>query len=256
MVLGARAGIKLWETSHIPSLLNNSDETIHKLEELQNKFYRILLSVPRTTPKPALIWEMGGVQMKWRIIQQKLIFLNHIHHLDPQSLAYQVQQVQERDNLPGLTKECKSFMLDLGLPNCLVEEFPQVKWKKLVKKVILETNESEIREAMKSKKKLKDRKISQDNYGMKTYVSKLSIHETRNIFKHRSSMTQNVKLNYKGVKRYEQQGWKCDACDNLDSEDHLLWCVGYTDLRESLNLEIDKDLSEYLQKIKTKRMKK
>ena len=263
MVGGAKAGIELWETSHIPSLLNNcqtwldvSEETVQKLEELQNKFYRILLSVPRTTPKPALIWEMGGVQMKWRIIQQKLIFLNHIHHLDPQSLAYQVQQVQERDNLPGLTKECKSFMLDLGLPNCLVEEFPQVKWKKLVKKAILETNESEIREAMKSKKKLKDRKISQDNYGMKTYVSKLSIHETRNIFKHRSSMTQNVKLNYKGVKRYEQQGWKCDACDNLDSEDHLLWCVGYTDLRESLNLEIDKDLSEYLQKIKTKRMKK
>ena len=73
-------------------------------------------------------------------------------------------------------------------------------WKKLVKKAILEKNETEIREAMQSKKKLKDRKISQDNYGMKSYVSKLSIHETRNIFKYRSSMTQNVKLNYKELK--------------------------------------------------------
>ena len=131
----------------------------------------------------------------------------------------------------------------------------QLKWKKLVKKAILEKNETEIREAMQSKKKLKDRKISQDNYGMKSYVSKLSIHETRNIFKHRSSMTQNVKLNYKGVKRFELQGWKCNECGNLDSEDHLLWCDGYFDLRESLNLNLDKDLSEYLQKIRTKRMK-
>ena len=90
---------------------------------------------------------------------------------------------------------------------------------------------------------------------MKDYVSKLSIYETRNIFKHRSSMTQNVKLNYKGVKKYEQQGWKCEECGNLDFEDHLLWCVGYSDLRESLDLNLDKDLSEYLQKIKNKRMK-
>ena len=69
-------------------------------------------------------------------------------------------------------------------------------------------------------------------------------------------MTQNVKLNYKGVKKYELEGWKCNECVNLDSEDHLLWCVGYMDLRESLNLDTDKDLSQYLQNIKMKRMKK
>ena len=214
-----------------------------------------MLSVPRTTPKPALIWEMGGIKIKLRIIQQKLIFLNHILHLDPQSLAYQVQKVQESEDLPGLTNECRVYIEELGLPNCLLEDFPQQKWKNLVKKAILQKNESDLREAMKTKKKLKDRKISHDNYGMKSYVSNLNIHETRNIFKHRSAMTQNVKLNYKGVKQYELQGWKCNECGNLDSEDHLLWCDGYMDLRESLNLGTDKDLSEYLQKIQIKRMK-
>ena len=68
-------------------------------------------------------------------------------------------------------------------------------------------------------------------------------------------MTQYVKLNFKGVKRYEMQGWKWDDCGNLDSEDHLLWCEGYGDLRENLNLDLDKDLSEYLRKIHTKRSK-
>ena len=94
---GAKAGLDLWETAFIPSLLNNcetwveaSDNTIEKLEELQNKFYRNLLSVPRTTPKPSLIWEMGGMKMKWRIIQKKLIFMNHVLHLGQDSLARQV----------------------------------------------------------------------------------------------------------------------------------------------------------------------
>ena len=72
---GIKAGIQLWETAYIPSLLNNcktwveiSDDTLTKLEELQNKLFRNLLNVPRTTPKPALIWELGGLKMKWRII--------------------------------------------------------------------------------------------------------------------------------------------------------------------------------------------
>ena len=181
MVGGAKAGIDLWESSHIPSLLNNcqtwldiDEETIEKLEELQTKFYRILLSVPRTTPKPALIWEMGGIKMKWRIIQQKLIFLNHILHLDSQSLAYQVQKIQENEDLPGLTKECSEYMKELCLPNCLLEDFSLQKWKKLVKGAIHEKNESDLREAMQNKKKLKERKIAQDSYGMKNYVSTLT----------------------------------------------------------------------------------
>jgi hypothetical protein len=78
-----------------------------------------------------------------------------------------VQKVQESENMPSLTKECRTFMLHLGLPNCLKEDFSQLKWKMLVKKAILEKNESEIREAMQSKNKLKERKICLDNYEMK-----------------------------------------------------------------------------------------
>ena len=44
---GIKAGMHLWETSYIPSLLNNcqtwveiSGDTVEQLEELQNKFFR------------------------------------------------------------------------------------------------------------------------------------------------------------------------------------------------------------------------
>ena len=77
LIGGIKAGMHLWETAYIPSLLNIcqtwvevSDDTVDKLEELQNTFYRSILSVPRTTPKAALIWEMGGLKMKWRIAEK------------------------------------------------------------------------------------------------------------------------------------------------------------------------------------------
>ena len=139
----------LWETAYIPSLLNNcqtwleiSDVTVDKLEELQNKFFRIMLSVPRTTPKPALIWEMGGLKMKWRIVERKLIFMNHIQHLDPGSLAKQIQMIQDQENLPGLTQEVKQQVENLRLPNLFDERIPQNKRKNIVKAVIKEANEN------------------------------------------------------------------------------------------------------------------
>ena len=91
---------------------------------------------------------------------------------------------------------------------------------------------------------------------MKEYDKTLNLHEARLIFKHRTSMTQYVKLDYKGNKRYEAEGWKCDDCLHLDSEDHLLWCEEYESIHENLNLEKDKDLSLYLHKIHISRGKK
>ena len=68
-------------------------------------------------------------------------------------------------------------------------------------------------------------------------------------------MTQYVKLNYKGNKKFEAEGWKCDDCLHLDSDDYLLWCEGYESIRENLNLGKDKDLSLYLHKIHNSRGK-
>ena len=260
---GIKAGVELWEIVYIPSLLNNcqtwveiGNDTIDKLEELQNTFFRSLLSVPRTTPKPALIWELGCLKMKWRIIQQKLIFMNHILHLEPESLAWQVQEIEDKENLPGLTQECKEQIEKLNLPSIFKVNIPKLTWNKIVKKAIEKANENEIRETMMTYKKLKNRKIVSDRYGMKEYAKTLYLHEARLIFKHRTSMTQYVKLNYKGNKRYEAEGWKCDDCLHLDSEDHLLWCEEYESIRENLNLEKDKDLSLYLHKIHISRGKK
>ena len=85
---------------------------------------------------------------------------------------------------------------------------------------------------------------------MKKYMETLSVYEARTIFKQKTSMTQFVKLNYKGTKRYRDEGWKYDECFNLDSEDHMLRCSGYEQMKN------EKDLSKYLHKIYLKRCSK
>ena len=75
VVVGITAKLDIWETAHIPSLLNNcenwiqvSEQSVAKLDELQNTLYRMLLSVPKSTPVPSLAWNLGWVKMKFRII--------------------------------------------------------------------------------------------------------------------------------------------------------------------------------------------
>ena len=109
----------------------------------------------------------------------------------------QVQEIQERENLPGLTQECKIQISELNLPNLFEERIPIETWKKHVKTAIKDANEKEVFEAMMGYKKLKDRKIINDKFGLKKYAENLSVHEARLIFKHRASKSQHVKYNFK-----------------------------------------------------------
>ena len=84
---------------------------------------------------------------------------------------------------------------------------------------------------------------------MKTYVKELQVKQARTLFKHRYQMTQYVKMNFKNDQQYSRALWKCDHCQKMDSESHLIWCTAYKPLRENLNLNCNKDLSKYLQDI-------
>ena len=157
---GLRIGLDIWESAYIPSLMSNSstwmeikDSTIEKLEEVQNSLYRNLLNVPHTTPKASLIWEVDGFKMKYRIMMN--------------TLAKQIQMAQELHSSPGLTSEVKDFISKLGLPNCFEEKIPKSKWKNIVKKIIHEANEAEIRESLKTYKKVNYSNIQAESFECK-----------------------------------------------------------------------------------------
>ena len=178
------------------------DSTIHKLEEIQNSFYRSLLNVPHTT------------------------------------------------------SEVKIFIAKLGLPDCFLEKISRRKWKTLLKKAIGKANELEIRKSLKAYKKVDNNITEKEKFECKEYLSSLTLNQARILFHHKYSMTENVKNNFKGNKAYARVLWKCEECSNLDTESHSLNCEGYTNLRMGLDLNNNKDLCSYLQKIIQIRCKK
>ena len=253
---GLKVGLDIWESAYIPSLLNNSstwmeidDLSLNKLEEMQNTLYRSLLSVPHTTPKAALSWEVGGMMMKFRNMMNKLIFINHILNLNDNTLAKQILSTQIAQDLPGLKCEAEVFIAELGLPNCFTSKIQKNSWKLLVKKAVCKANEEELREKMESYKKVKKQVLQNEKFGSKDYLSNLSLSKARTFFKHKYSMTENVKMNFKGNVSYARELWKCTHCRNQDSESHLLWCPKYEDMRKDLNLRNDSDLCNYLQNV-------
>ena len=125
----------------------------------------------------------------------------------------------------------------------------------MVKKAIYKENEKEIRKAASSYKKMKNQIKVDEPFSCKDYLQNLTISQARILFSHKYSMTENIKMNYKGNPSYENSLWKCSECGNQDTSSHLLWCSGYSEQREGLDLESDHDLCKYLQKIITLRYK-
>ena len=96
---------------------------------------------------------------------------------------------------------------------------------------------------------MKNTMVEGDIFECTKYIQTLPITKARTLFKHKYSMTEKVKMNFKGDQNFERLLWKCYKCQNQDTESHLLWCSGYSDLRQGIDLADDNDLCSYLQKI-------
>ena len=114
---------------------------------------------------------------------------------------------------------------------------------------MIEECEKELKEEMKSKNKLKEGPMMDENFKKKEYIDNLVPSNAREMFKFRSKMF-NVKFNYKSDKQYSQDLWKCNSCQSsIETQEHVLFCPSYATLREGKNINDDKDLSEYLKKV-------
>ena len=77
----------------------------------------------------------------------------------------------------------------------------------------------------------------------------MKLRNSRTMFRARSSMLRDVKMNQKLNPRYAAELWKCDDCMSMDSQSHILWCPAYAPLREGKNLLDDLDLVQYYQAV-------
>ena len=195
--------------------------------------------------------------MKNRILKSKLLFLHHVATLPENSLAREIFETQKNFQLPGLFTECRDFLIKSDLMN--FQAYSKQQWKSCIKKCIQRENEAELREKMKTYKKLKIEDFASENCAAKDYIRSLNMADARVKFKLRSCMTPTVKMNFKNDAKYAAQLWKCEGCAKLshngyvDTQLHILWSEGYADLREDKNLNDDQHLVAYIRSVISRR---
>ena len=251
---GLRVAIDIWEVAILPYLLHNSEtwvdmkkKTVKVLNQIQVSFLRNIFATPRTCPTPILLWDTGCLLMEHRVAKQKLLFIHHLLSLPDESLASQIARAQDTNSYPGLIKECRMLLELYNLPD--PKSLSKWAWKRLVKKQICRQNEIDLSGWLKQYKKMKSLDIGSENCCIKEYILKLNVPDARLMFAIRAKMTRTVQMNYKGVRQFKSNGWKCYGCGSLDTQDHLLTCAGYQHLRSDKNLCNEKELIHYIREV-------
>ena len=137
---------------------------------------------------------------------------------------------------------------EMNLPDILSTTLAKNQWKKMVKRKVMEMNESDLKESFRKYLKLKYSDMLKEGFGLKDYFQQLDLHDSRHLFKHCCSVSRFYKMNYKNYPIYSQQLWKC-SCGEFDSEKHSLICTNFADLREKLDLNDIKDICCYLHEV-------
>ena len=224
---------------------------------MQLKFYRCLLAVGQGCPKPSLYWETGGYLMRNRILKSKLLLLHHVSTLGKDTLAREVIDIQMELNLPGLYKECKEFLVKVGVTD--LTKFTSLQWKKLVKTEVYKLNRNDVLNQMrKPYNKIKYEEHINSEMELQPYLKTMNISEARMKFRLKTKMTPTIRMNFASDPEYTSKLWSCQGCTEdkaaydkvegqRDTQAHVMVCPGYADLREDKDLHNDKDLVKYFQ---------
>ena len=137
---GANTAFKLYEAQIIPTLLYNceswisiDDSHLKLLQDFQERFIRRILRLANSVPKVMLEYDTGMPPMKWRIAQRKLIFVNRIMAKPADNITRKVLIQESITNFNGLSTECRTLCLSLGLPSLMTGELTKNEIKKAIK---------------------------------------------------------------------------------------------------------------------------
>ena len=162
---GLVAAWELWERALVPSLLSGAGTWLgdtREAEKLCNKlqafYWRVILNVPESCPKLALICETQMTDMKWRIWEEKCLLLVRVQSLEKGSLAKNVYEVAEHKGWPGLGREVRNICQLVGISDLNTHSLR----KHEIKKAIAKSHFEDMMSQFEGSKKLKD--ISMDNF--------------------------------------------------------------------------------------------
>ena len=252
---GINVGLDIFQMAILPVLLNNSatwigidNVTLNKLEDFQHILQRCLLGVSNSTPLVAMAWDLGMISVEHRINENKLIFLQYLVDQDESNLSKEIYLIQKSLNFPGFVSETRKLIDQYKLPNIIDgKSMSKLKWRTTVKAAIKTTYEKELKDKMNTSK-FKDGPMLDEMFVKKDYIKSMKLPDARTNFRLRSKTT-NVKMNRKSDPGYAAKLWKCEACGNLDTQCHIMWCPVFAPLREGLDVKNDKDVVHYFKEV-------
>ena len=130
-----------------------------------------------------------------------------------------------------------------------VQSLPtKITWKKQVQAKIKAFCEEQLKTEIRDKySKLDNIDIENENFESKAYLKELDLSHARIKFKLRSRMLE-VKNNFR--REHTHAGLECQGCQtSIDTQDHVLFCPFFSDLRQDLDLKNDRDLVHYYKKV-------
>jgi hypothetical protein len=258
---GTAAAIDLYESCIVSSLMSNSgtwteisEQEIKMLDEQQETFVRVLLQLPRSTPKASLRAALGLLGMSWRVKENKVLLVMAIRQQEEGGLAREVLQEQLTMGFPGLGQEVTGICQELGLPDASRQDVT----KEEVKEAIRLNHLVALKAEMADKKKL-EALYKTDLRKEQEYVS-WSLEECRMAFRLQNLMFDcraNMPTRYK-------RDLTCQACrpdpaagldGHVETQEHLELCAGYSELWLGLGPMTPQTVVRYFIKVRNKRKK-
>ena len=231
------------------------EDTIKKLDALQNLCILVLLKMPLSTPRLATRALSGLLGMKWRIWKEKINLVKAIKKLEDNTLAKEVYNDQLEYELPGLVKEVKKICRELSIPDVTEHEVT----KEEINDAIEIHHLKNLKEEMGDKEKYKEIK-NQDLRKPQTFMKDMNLEQCAIAMQVKCFMINcagNMRSHYRG----REECVKCRPSKGVqgpglrETQEHLEICEGYRSLRVGNDLEVFENKVIYFKEVMKERKK-
>ena len=220
----------LWERAILQTLISGCGAWIgirnkiyQKLDEVKNKYLRMIYACPPSTANPALRSLAGMLSIKHRVWLEKLCVVARILHRDEEKENYarEILLEQLKRGWQGLTTEVTEICQLTGLPNVCNQYLSREE----IEDAIIHNHLIEIRKEMEPFSKMNEIR-KKDTRVMQEYMKQKSLENSRLEFLWKTNMIE-TRMNMKG--KYQKDKYECPHCPegrqpggSLETSAHLM----------------------------------
>ena len=237
-----RTLIKLYHKTILPALLYGCEtwyinrEDIKELTDIQFTIIRTILKLPISTPKPALLGEIGEFPIELNIEERKLMYLHKAFTSKTRINDISHIQIEKyNNNRENIINHNITFLEKYNINEIkeTISLMAKSKWKKIVKTKIEEKANEIYKNECEKLKKLKCLNQYKAKIKRERYMDILQQERVRVLFKVRTQMI-SVRNNFKN--KYEDL--MCPKCKKeIDDEKHLFTkCEKLADIQKKYNI--------------------